>query len=106
MKRDLTEWMRVYERDQLAATTAAAAQKIAHMILDGEITDQKALIQALPYLVDITRLEEGKHTNATLHATMTGGEAMERIRAIREQAGTVTPELDAPTEPEATSTDE
>ena len=75
------------------------------MILDGDITDQKALVQALPYLVDITRLEEGKHTNATLHATMTGGEAMERIRAIREQAGTVTPELDAPTEPEATSTD-
>lgn len=86
-ERDLSDWTDLYQRDQLSAVTAAAAQKIAHMILDGEIKDDRALIQALPALVDITRLEEGLHTSATMHASVSmSGDPMEKIREIRAQA--------------------
>lgn len=85
-KQDINGWIDMYQRDQLSAVTAAAAQKIAHMILDGEITDQRALVQALPALVDITRIEEGLHTTASMHATITGQTVLDRITELRAQA--------------------
>ena len=87
-KRDIQEWVDTYEREQLGESCAAAAQKIAHMILDGEITDQRALVAALPVLSDIARLEAGQHTAATLHATISDPAA--RLAALRGQAADVT----------------
>jgi len=75
------------EREQLGPASAAAATKIAHMILSGEISDERSLVQALPVLVDIARLEEGLHTTATMHASVTlPSDAMHRIEALRHQA--------------------
>ena len=84
--RDLQDWIGLYKREDLADACAAAAQKVAHMILGGEITDQRALVQALPVLVDIARIEQGLHTTATMHATVTSSDALARLTSLREQA--------------------
>ena len=87
VNRSIEEWVDTYEREQLAPACAAAAQKVAHMILSGEISDQRALVQALPVLVDIARIEEGLHTSATMHATLTmDDDARARLMALRAQA--------------------
>lgn len=87
INREIAEWVDLYERDNLGDACAAAAQKVAHMILSGAITDQRALVQALPVLVDIARLEAGQHTSATMHATVTlPDDQMARLQALRAQA--------------------
>jgi hypothetical protein len=87
MKREVGEWVATYQREDLGPLCAAAAQKVAHMILNGEIKDERALIQALPVLVDITRIEGGEHTTATMHAHLSMvADPMERIAALRAKA--------------------
>lgn len=88
INRDLNEWMALYERDKLGEMCAAAAQKVAHMILSGEISDHRSLVQALPVLVDIARLEQGLHTSATMHAnvTMSAEDARAKLETIRSRA--------------------
>lgn len=86
--RDLAAWVEAYPRNDLGPTCAAAAQYIAHKIMDGTIADPRALVSALPVLVDIARLESGLHTSATMHAQVTMGpnDTMARIQALRERA--------------------
>ena len=83
--RDLDEWVTTYQREQLGPACAAAAQKIAHKILSGEIDDPRSLVSALPVLVDIARLEAGLNTTATMHVTATL-DPMARIRELRARA--------------------
>jgi hypothetical protein len=95
-KRDLEAWVEAYPRDELGPRCAAAAQYIAHKIMDGTIADPRALVQALPVLVDIARLESGLHTNATMHASVTmPADAMSRIDGLRQRALMVTGSTEA-----------
>ncbi len=86
LNQSIAEWAATYQRELLGPGCAAAAQKIAHMVLNGELTDQRALVAALPVLFDIARLEAGQHTNATVHATISTDESLSRLHALRAQA--------------------
>lgn len=99
IERSLTEWADTFQREDLGTRCALAAQKVAADILSGAIVvTEKNAAPILTALVDITRLEEGLHTSATMHASITmGDDPMDRIRQIRAaaQGGSVTPPLPA-----------
>jgi hypothetical protein len=94
-RRDIDEWVSTYKREALGDACAAAAQKIAHDVLSGAVTDQRALVAALPVLFDIARLEAGQVTALTAHATITTDQQMTRLRELRAQALGAVP-IDAP----------
>lgn len=85
--RNLAEWCDTYERDKLGEVAAATAQKLCDDILCGRIeVDARSAAPLLSALVDIARIEAGLHTSATMHATITTDQTLDRIRQLRAQA--------------------
>ena len=83
---DIESWMDTYKREQMGEACAAAVQKIAHMVLDGSLTDQRALVSALPVLFEIARTEAGEFTSITAHASLSVPDSVARLQTIRAQA--------------------
>lgn len=84
-----------YQRDQLGASAAGAAQHVIARIANGEIpikdaSDAAALLKVLH---DMTRLEEGQSTSNIMHGTIDAGAILQRIEALRGEISTTPPAL-------------
>jgi hypothetical protein len=98
--RTVQQWIDTYERDRLGEVAAATAQHCMMLVLNGEVQlDGRALAQLMETATTIARLEEGLHTSATIHATLSTDDTIERIRALRAQANRSTLEVVNDTRP-------